>query len=125
MNRRLSVLAGSSMLVIATTLAAQAQTTQQKSAAADIEEVVVTGTLIRGIAPVGSNVIGISRQDIESSGLIDTNALLAQMVPQSRSFMIIQQPGNGSTLGLPRIPVIRPNLRNLGDEFSGSGSPTL
>lgn len=61
---------------------AQAQTA---SAVADngekIEQIVVTGSRIRGIAPVGSAVVSVTRGDIEASGAVSTANLL-QEVPQ-------------------------------------------
>jgi iron complex outermembrane receptor protein len=61
---------------------AQAQTA---SPAADKgeqpEQVVVTGSRIRGVAPVGSTVVSLTRGDIEASGAVSTASLL-QEVPQ-------------------------------------------
>jgi iron complex outermembrane receptor protein len=93
------------------------------------KEIVVTGTLIRGVAPAGSNTLDVSSQDVKLSGVVDSNALLTQLVPQSEGFMNVgqEQPGRGgnNVNGLTRVPVVRPSLRNLGDSFAGSGSPTL
>jgi iron complex outermembrane receptor protein len=116
---------------------AQAQTTDgteerradQQTVQDRPSDIVVTGTLIRGVAPAGSNTISVSDEDISLSGVIDSNALLTTLVPQSEGFMDVGmlQPGRGgnNTAGLPRVPVVRPSLRNLGDSFQGSGSPTL
>lgn len=61
------------------------QTTQTAPAAADNgerpEQIVVTGSRIRGIAPVGSAVVSVTRGDIEASGAVSTADLL-QDVPQ-------------------------------------------
>lgn len=46
-----------------------------------VEQIVVTGSRIRGIAPVGSTVISVGRADIDQSGAVSTAALL-QEVPQ-------------------------------------------
>jgi iron complex outermembrane receptor protein len=46
-----------------------------------IEQIVVTGSRIRGIAPVGSPVVSVGRGDIEASGAVSTAQLL-QEVPQ-------------------------------------------
>ncbi|KQZ44540.1 TonB-dependent receptor domain-containing protein [Massilia sp. Root1485] len=45
------------------------------------EQVVVTGSRIRGVAPVGSTVVSLTRGDIEASGAVSTANLL-QEVPQ-------------------------------------------
>jgi iron complex outermembrane receptor protein len=43
-----------------------------------VEEVIVTGTNLRGVAPVGSAIIGINRDDIVTSGAVTTVDLLEQ-----------------------------------------------
>ena len=45
------------------------------------EEIVVTGSRIRGIAPAGSNVVPVTRDNIETSGAVSTTQIL-QQVPQ-------------------------------------------
>src|SRR5512139_2369927 len=47
---------------------ATAQAADEPAAAGELQEVVVTGTSIRGAAPVGSNLITVGREEIESSG---------------------------------------------------------
>lgn len=47
-----------------------------------LSELVVTGTRIRGAAPVGSNVISITRRDIEASGYATTQQII-QALPQN------------------------------------------
>ena len=91
----------------------------------NVEEVVVTGTFIRGIAPVGSTVIGISEQEIQSSGVNDSNQVLGTLVPQSNFFMELPQPALGVAQGVARVPIDRPQLRNVGNPFNNSGSTTL
>lgn len=109
----------------------QAEDIDQKAEAEgrDSRDIVVTGTLLRGVAPAGSNTLEVSNQDVKLSGVTDSNALLTQLVPQAEGFMDLgrMQPGNGgnNAAGLTRVPVVRPSLRNLGDSFQGSGSPTL
>jgi iron complex outermembrane receptor protein len=50
-----------------------------------LEAIVVTGSSIRGVPPVGSNLIGVSRDDIKIIGATTTPDLLAS-VPQLNSF---------------------------------------
>ncbi|PVM88832.1 TonB-dependent receptor [Caulobacter endophyticus] len=47
-----------------------------------LSELVVTGTRIRGAGPVGSNLISISRRDIEASGYATTQQIV-QAIPQN------------------------------------------
>ncbi|WP_417317211.1 TonB-dependent receptor plug domain-containing protein [Emcibacter sp.] len=68
------------------TYAQQTDTSAQASEEAFVfDEIVVTGTSIRGVPPVGSNLIGVSREDIETIGAATTPDLLAT-VPQLNSF---------------------------------------
>jgi iron complex outermembrane receptor protein len=55
------------------------------AAAQEVENVVVTGTSIRGVAPVGANVISVGRSDIDAIGATSMNQLI-QNVPQISSF---------------------------------------
>lgn len=50
-----------------------------------LEEIIVTGSRIRGVPPTGSNLISVSREDIEAVGAPTTPDLLAS-VPQLNSF---------------------------------------
>ncbi|MES2257653.1 MAG: TonB-dependent receptor [Pseudomonadota bacterium] len=46
-----------------------------------LDQVIVTGSRIRGVAPVGSTIVSVTRADIESSGAVSTAQLL-QETPQ-------------------------------------------
>lgn len=72
-------------------------------------DIVVTGTLIRGIAPVGTNVVGVSREEIVATGATSANEILANIPQVSNTFLQGPNPG-------------RPILRSLG---ASSGSTTL
>ncbi|MEN3745940.1 TonB-dependent receptor [Sphingomonas sp. HF-S3] len=96
---------------------AQAQSTQdtevpapklQEQADPQASEIVVTGTLLRGVAPVGTNVIGVTRTDVLATGAASTNDLLAS-IPQVGNFGTVPA-GTASFAS----PVVRPNIRNLG-----------
>lgn len=41
--------------------------------------IVVTGPLLRGIAPVGTNVVSVSEEDVVATGATSANDLLASM----------------------------------------------
>jgi iron complex outermembrane receptor protein len=54
---------------------------QAQAASSDSSELVVTGSRIRGVAPVGSNIVSLGRADVEASGAVSTTQLI-QQVPQ-------------------------------------------
>lgn len=85
-----------------------------------LEEVVITGTLIRGKEPVGAKPIAINSEAILETGAINTNEILAT-VPQVANFFNQRtdfDPRGSSTIS-------RPNLRGLPGFTSASGSTTL
>jgi iron complex outermembrane recepter protein len=80
------------------------------NAANELEEVVVTGTLIRGTAPIGQQLITVDSAAIQQSGATNTADLLAT-VPALNSFNIAPQggqsefnSGGSSTPGLHGLP---------------------
>jgi iron complex outermembrane receptor protein len=85
-------------------------------------EIVVTGTLIRGAAPVGSNVIAVGPEKAASQGATTNNELLATIPQVSNLFMT--PPTQRLGIAANQIQVVRPNLRNLSSE-TGSSSSTL
>ncbi|HET9866211.1 MAG TPA: TonB-dependent receptor plug domain-containing protein, partial [Nitrospira sp.] len=98
------------------TTPALAQSADEADAA--LEEIVVTGTLIRGEAPVGTNVVSVTEETVQASGA-STTAQLLQTVPQLNSFASLQFPGGGGN----SVTVNRPNLRSL-PGFNTAGSST-
>jgi iron complex outermembrane receptor protein len=95
--------------------AAQAQTPQTQAAPAgkppadgEVSEVVVTGTLLRGVAPTGTDLISVPRQDIIATGVASSGDLLAT-IPQMGFFGTL--PRGNQDAG---SPLVTPNLRNLG-----------
>lgn len=86
-----------------------------------IEEVLVTGsptgTMLRGVAPVGTNVVSVDKAKIEATGVSNSNDLLAQIPQVSSTFN--GKPTMTSNVGAG-FPM--PKLRDLG--VSG-GSTTL
>jgi iron complex outermembrane receptor protein len=54
-----------------------------------LEEIVITGTLIRGVAPTGAEMINVTTEDIKSTGATSNDQLLAS-VPQVSNFFNIQ-----------------------------------
>ncbi|GIL41590.1 TonB-dependent receptor domain-containing protein [Roseiterribacter gracilis] len=77
------------------------------------EEVLVTGSRIRGIAPVGSAVLGLNRDDVVASGAV-TSAQLIQQVPQVFNLGVSEN-SRGQTGGSSNITYgTGINLRGLG-----------
>jgi len=106
---------------------AYAQSTTDKpdeESSAVEKDIVVTGTLIRGIAPVGNNVIGINRKKIDESGATTSGELLARL-PQIGYF------GNVPYGPAPQVgsnqsnPISRPELRALPNGQTSGGAQTL
>jgi iron complex outermembrane receptor protein len=83
----------------------------------DDREIVVVGTLVRGQAPVGTEVIGLSHVEIEATGA-STTAQLMQSIPQLASFNTLQFPA--AVLG--QVTSNRPNLRNFDINLTGSST---
>jgi iron complex outermembrane receptor protein len=73
--------AGTALLAVAGTSAAQVADAPADPASTTVEEIIVTGSRIRGSAPVGSTVLEVSREDIELSAPLSTAALI-QKLPQ-------------------------------------------
>lgn len=87
-----------------------------ETAAAD--EIVVTGTLIRGIAPGGTQSLTITNDAITASGVSTSSQLLAN-IPQANNFG-----SRPAVLGSSnsQLTINRPNLRNLPGTGSGGAS---
>lgn len=64
-------------------------------AASDTADIVVTGTSIRGVAPVGSSIVAVTRMDIEASPSV-TTAQLLQETPQVFNFGVSDSSRNGT-----------------------------
>src|SRR5581483_10625192 len=95
---------------VAASSAAHAQSAdEQKSGEEALNEVVVTGTLLRGTAPVGANLIEVTRDAVAETGVASSNDLLVT-IPQISNFNTIPRSA-GAGFGQP-IPII--NLRGLG-----------
>jgi iron complex outermembrane receptor protein len=86
-----------SLALCATSLSAQTAPAAASAAGTPEQspEIVVTGTQIRGVAPVGSTVIGVGRSEIEAIGATTTNQIL-QLQPQVFNFGIADTQRNGT-----------------------------
>jgi iron complex outermembrane recepter protein len=112
------VLTGVSALALATP--AFAQDASRDSNETRGEEIIVTGTLVRGVQPTGTTVIAVDEAQVEASGA-STVTQLIQTVPQFDSFNTAQAPvGGGNT-----VTTNRPNLRGLPASNLNGAASTL
>lgn len=88
----------------------QANSAERRSPSAAIEEIVVTGSNIRGVGAVGADVTTIDREYIEQSGIATTTELI-QSVPQNF--------GLGANEGVQAVG-ITPDTTNVNWGFSSS-----
>ena len=84
----------------------------------DTKEIVVTGTLIRGIAPVGSNAIAIGQGKIEESASLTSNELLAT-IPQVTNYFN-NVPAADLAIAVNSFNVSRPNIRSISPNNAAS-----
>src|ERR1051326_730678 len=101
-KRRLSTVltATTSLLgVLAAFPSAYGQPTNQTT-----ETVIVTGTAIKGVAPVGTNLITVNRDFIESTGVNSTEQLLAQIPQLPITFGVVGQGGDTNSEGTQTGP---------------------
>jgi len=111
------LMSGAALVALLAAIASPAlgQAADDTGEARALEEVVVTGTLIRGVAPVGTNVVGVDDTQIQSMGAISTQQVLSQIPAVTSQFGFT--PRTGADIG---SNTQKPNIRNLG----GSGGNT-
>jgi iron complex outermembrane receptor protein len=110
-------LAGTSLLAISVPAHAQ---DAQDDAAEKSSDIVVTGSLIRGIAPAGTNVVSVSQAAVQATGATTVSQLL-QTIPQMGSFNDLQRQVGGNNF----VTTNRPNLRDLPGFTTKANSATL
>ncbi len=115
---RTSLRCSAALAALALSSAAFAQDAESNEAGD--QEIVVTGTLIRGAAPVGSNLISVGAERMASTGAATSNELLATVPQVSNLFNNVPTARLG--VAVNQIQVVRPNLRNLAGETSSSAS---
>lgn len=104
-----------SLLGVAAPAAAQSSGEAQESEAV-LEDIVVTGTSIRGAAPVGSNVVSVTREDIEKTSAQTVQQLL-RSVPQVTGF---NNAGQGSFGSADGSGTNAPTIHSLGASASNN-----
>ncbi len=100
-------------VLLATYGIAQTVSAQQGGNTPAVEEVVVTGTLIRGQAPVGSPITTVGRDQIESTNAATTQDILRMIPNTSNSHSVAQGQLVGSSY-------FAPTIRSLGSSASTS-----
>lgn len=122
--KRLALLASAAMGCLAASQAA-AQTAQSAphsdpSSESTVGEVVVTGTLIRGLtAPTGSNLVAVSSKQIEATGATNAIELLNKTVPQLPTFNAVSVGSAGWG-----TPVTKLGLRGFGNTAGTNSGAT-
>lgn len=109
--------------LIASRVAAQQEAAPQpaKNTETALEEIVVTGTLLRGLAaPIGTQSITMDAQQIQATGAMSGTQIL-QSIPQNNSFNNLQF----STAAANVITINRPNLRDLPQTTGASSTLVL
>ncbi len=84
---------------------------QEAEEAPKDKDIVVTGTLIRGSAPVGSNEITLDASKFDETGASSANELLAS-VPQVTNYFN-RVPATDLSVAVNQIQISRPNIRNM------------
>ena len=76
-----------------------------------LETVVVTGTLIKGINPVGTNLVTFDAKAIQASGAQSTNQILSNIPQITTAFNTMVNDTTGATGGGARTPTGAPAHR--------------
>lgn len=120
-SRLRSAIALSSFIVGIATIPATAlgQDAEEKASASD-KDIVVTGTLIRGEAPVGANEIGVGAERIQETASISANELLAS-IPQVTNYFN-NVPVADLAIAPNQIQITRPNIRNISPPNAASSA---
>lgn len=87
------------------------------------EEIVVTGTLLRGTAPVGSNVISLGEEAVATTGATTSNELLAT-VPQVTNYFN-RVPVTDLAIAVNQLQISRPNIRNVSPNNAASSATLI
>ena len=117
-------------LVAAASFYAPAAWAQAAANASAVEEVTVTGTSIRGTAPVGSNVITVDQQAIQTAGAKNMQELL-NTIPALSTANAPPQGTNNNSFFAPQIHQLAGSISNStlavvdGMRFVGAGGDTL
>ncbi|MCW1432426.1 TonB-dependent receptor domain-containing protein [Novosphingobium sp. JCM 18896] len=112
---------GAAVILAAAAISQNAIAQDAQPSETPAEEIVVTGTLIRGIAPGGSQAIVVGQGKIEAVGAVNTSDLIAS-IPQAGNFLDFVGVRGSSNFSLS---VNRPSLRYLGSTSASTNSTLL
>ena len=111
-------------ILISSTAFAQESDNKSEQATAETE-IVVTGTLIRGIAPSGSQVLGISDEKKDALGAGNASQILASLPQVGNQFNAMPAGVSALSGSNGSNPINRPNLRDLPRADTSGGAQTL
>lgn len=117
-RRPTAVAAVAALVALGSAASAQAQsaTATADKAAAESQKIVVTGTSIRGLAPIGASLNLVSREDISATGGTTTTEVL-RAVPELRSFN-----ATGTNTGRDQANFVdQPAIHGIGAGRGGGG----
>lgn len=117
--RRFRTLSLAGISLLALSMPAHAQDANEAELK-DNADIIVTGTLVRGVAPAGTNVVSVSQEAVQATGASTVSQLL-QTIPQMGSFNDLQKQTGGSNF----VTTNRPNLRDLPGFTTKANSATL
>lgn len=94
----------------------------QAADATPSDDIVVTGTLIRGVRPTGSDLISVGSESLKAQGIANSAQILS-VVPQFQDFNQLKFPTASGNV----VTSIRPMLRAIpgGNTFAGSSTLVL
>jgi iron complex outermembrane receptor protein len=115
--------AATAAMIPALAFGQEEQETERSAESADANEIVVTGSLIRGAAPVGSNLIAVGQETLESSGATSSNELLATIPQVTNYFNTL--PAVDLNIAANQIQISRPNLRNITPRAAASSATLI
>jgi len=116
MNMKLRFVAQTSILAVALGCAGAANAQQASAEAKQDAEIIVTGSSIKGVAPVGSNLVTVTRADLESTGAQTVQQVL-KTVP---SVVGLQSAGQGAFGSADGSGTNAPTIHGLGASASNS-----
>lgn len=102
---------------------ASAQETPAQDDVPTTDDIVVTGSLIRGAAPVGSNLIAVGQEQVAQTGATSSNELLAS-IPQVTNYFN-RVPSSDLAIAVNQIQISRPNLRSISPNNAASSATLI
>jgi iron complex outermembrane receptor protein len=113
---RVAQLMGGAALVVLAALCAGAASAQDAAAPAKVEEIVVTGTSIRGAAPVGATVQAVGQEQIAKTA----NQTVQQILQNVPAVVGLQSAGQGAFGSADGAGVDAPTIHGMGASASNS-----